>query len=174
MVAYSFNSRFVEPIRAGLGLIGMFHGKQEIPCEFVIDDGDTKARAFDPERDLDPPIRPKRQTIRAIGRRRHAHPGETLQLYTGMRTKQCRKIGEARCVSVDPIRIDFKYRYHPSWPAGRIEWGDPFHVCQGQENLNNFARQDGFLDWNEMLVFWGEEHGLGEFRGVMIRWEPLT
>ena len=30
----------------------------------------------------------KRQTIRAIGRRRHAIPGETLQLYTGMRTKR--------------------------------------------------------------------------------------
>ena len=35
----------------------------------------------------------KRQTIRAISRRRHAIPGETLQLYTGMRTKQCRLIG---------------------------------------------------------------------------------
>jgi hypothetical protein len=34
----------------------------------------------------------KRQTIRAFGKRRHAYVGEPIQLYVGMRTKQCAKI----------------------------------------------------------------------------------
>lgn len=44
----------------------------------------------------------KRQTVRAH-RKRHARIGEPVQLYTGMRTKQCRKL-----VIPDPIchRVD--------------------------------------------------------------------
>lgn len=34
----------------------------------------------------------KNHTIRRIGKRRHASPGEAIQLYTGMRTKFCRKL----------------------------------------------------------------------------------
>lgn len=187
MVAYSFKPLFVAAIRAGLGLIdmGKDHQGREIPCELVLDDGETKPRSFDPERDLDPPITPKRQTIRTIrtGKNQHASPGEELQLYTGMRTKYCKLIGKARCVSVEPILIDFDYRYIPNWPAGRIEFGEPRHidhgrehlghVCQGQENLDNFARADGFANWIMMKTFWEEEHGLAPFRGVLIKWEPL-
>lgn len=184
MPAYSFKKRFVMPIRVGLGLIGLTDPETgiEVPCELVLDDGAKTPHAFDPMRDLDPPIRPKRQTIRAEGKRRHARLGETLQLYTAMRTKQCKLIGKARCTAVVPITINFEYRYQPDWPAGRIEFGDeraqwsenpPMHVCQGQENLDNFARLDGFEGWAEMRDFWDEEHGLGEFKGVLIRWEPL-
>lgn len=162
MPAYSFKKRFVPNIRAGLGLIGIMEGKVEIPCEFVIDDGSTVARPFDPMRDLDPPVRPKRQTIRAEGKRRHARPGETVQLYCAMRTKQCFKIGEARCVSVDPITIGVRkskleiMRFKPN-PIG----------------LDAFARADGFADIGEMHAFWVKEHGLGLFKGVLIRWEPM-
>jgi hypothetical protein len=61
MVAYSYKARFVAPIRVGLDLptlaehleMGGYHPGQI--------------------------IRPKRQTIRAKGKRRHARPGETLQ-----------------------------------------------------------------------------------------------
>ena len=47
----------------------------------------------------------KRQTIRAIGKRRHARPGESLQLYTGQRTKACRKLisPDPECVSVQAV-----------------------------------------------------------------------
>lgn len=154
MVAYSFKERFIGPIRAGLegdGVSAYYVGS-------ILHN-------------------PKRQTIRAHrrGRGRHARPGDELQLYTAMRTKYCRLIGKARCVSVDPIKIDFDYFYHPSYvEAGRIEIGDPFRVCQGKENLNRFAAADGFADWNEMRQFWQREHGLGKFEGVIIRWEPLA
>ena len=46
MVAYSFNKRFIQPIRVGLSSVSL---------------------SFD--------CPPKLQTMRAIGRRRHARPG---------------------------------------------------------------------------------------------------
>ena len=43
----------------------------------------------------------KRQTIRAKRRDgRNPHAGETLFLYTGLRTKSCRKLGISGCKSV--------------------------------------------------------------------------
>lgn len=84
MVAYSFRPQFVGPITVGLGL------------SFVNSFGVTP-----------PTIRPKQQTIRAHGKRRHARPGDELQLYTGMRTKACRLIGRARCSEVQRIILWF-------------------------------------------------------------------
>jgi len=57
----------------------------------------------------------KRQTIRA-DRKRHARPGEQLQLYTGMRTRECAIIARALCSQVMPVRIDVD--------GCRIEVGD--------------------------------------------------
>lgn len=36
----------------------------------------------------------------------HAKPGDKVYLYFGMRTKWCRKIGEATCSAMRRIRID--------------------------------------------------------------------
>lgn len=49
----------------------------------------------------------KSHTIRKNGKRRHARPGEPLQLYTGMRTKSCKKIvaKDPVCVFCKTIRI---------------------------------------------------------------------
>lgn len=143
MVAYSFKQRFIKPIEAGLSSVAL---------------------SFDPP--------PKRQTIRAIGKRRHARAGEILQLYYGMRTKQCRSIGVARCVSAHEIRI--------SIGGGNIVIApgtEDFELIRGRDHLNEFARSDGFADWPDMQEFWRQEHGdltrLGPFVGVMIRWEPI-
>lgn len=46
----------------------------------------------------------KRQTIRA-DRKRHARPGEELQLYTGMRTRSCQLLGRTTCTAVAPVRL---------------------------------------------------------------------
>lgn len=138
MVAYSFKKRFVEPIRSGLGFYEHIDG-------------------------MIPP--PKRQTIRAEGKRRHARPGETLQLYTAMRTKQCQKIGEARCVGVDPIRIIVKEDHLTIELKGSLV---------PRAKMGAFARSDGFVNAADMLDFWKAEHGIGDFHGFLIRWEPLT
>jgi hypothetical protein len=46
----------------------------------------------------------KARTIRA-DRKRHAGAGETVQLFTGLRTRRCRQLGEARCTEVVPVRL---------------------------------------------------------------------
>jgi hypothetical protein len=133
MVAYSFKKMFVPAIKAGLGL------------------------PFDAE--VNHRINAKRQTIRAIGKRRHARQGETMQLYCGMRTRQCFKIGEARCLYVQTISIDVtkKALVLPSFVI----------------DAEAFARADGFRNGASMHAFWLDEHGLGRFDGLLIRWEPL-
>lgn len=138
MVAYSFKERFIWPIQIGLG--------SAVPDSFGM------------------PV-PKRQTIRAVGKRRHARPGENLQLYYGMRTKHCRSIGVARCTKVTPVRIVVRDEFMTVYVGGK-------HVNGAA--LNEFAKADGFETAKHMHHFWQAEHGLGIFTGQIIEWEPLT
>ncbi|OYX79618.1 MAG: hypothetical protein B7Y77_01655 [Bradyrhizobium sp. 35-63-5] len=100
----------------------------------------------------------KHQTIRAMGKRRHARAGEQLQLYTGMRTKACRKLRDAVCHDACSIQIE----------------RDAFWTFKPQElhtgeTLERFARADGFASWPEMRDWFDRTHGL-PLVGVMIRW----
>lgn len=150
MVAYSYKGRFVAPIRVGLGL--------------PVLDLHYELGGYLPGQ----PIRPKRQTIRANGRRRHARPGETIQQYYAMRTTKCFKIGDARCSAVRPIKIFVA--------TGKVIIANET-ICHPR-GLDEFARRDGFNDWTDMQDFWREEHGgeltrLGPFVGVLVEWVPL-
>lgn len=99
----------------------------------------------------------KRQTIRAHRKGgRHARMGEPLQLYTGMRTKQCRKLRDAVCHDVCNILIE-----------STAVW--TFHPHEIHTDLDYFARLDGFADWREMREWFAGAHGL-PFNGVLIRW----
>ena len=108
----------------------------------------------------------KRHTIRA-DRRRHARPGEALQLFVGMRTTSCRKIiADPLCTSVEQIRISFA-------DDGRISEA----LIDGQpvSDLDEFAIADGFESLSDMEGFWIMHHGLlREFRGVVIAWVPVV
>jgi hypothetical protein len=148
MVAYSFKRRFVRPIRIGLSSVSL---------------------SFD--------CAPKRQTIRAIGKRRHARPGETLQLYTGMRTRDCEMIGEARCVSFEGVLL--KWSEWPSYFLFDMMERDPgtwrrAGPLRPIEDLDQFARDDGFSDFDDMKEFWRETHGPQTFEGALIKWAPLS
>ena len=102
----------------------------------------------------------KRQTIRAH-RKRHARPGETLQLYTAMRTKYCTLIGTATCELVVPITIDFSDNSVLIGPNAHRGWA----------SLDELAHKDGFDGWLSMREFWRENHGsISVFSGVLIRW----
>lgn len=143
MVAYSFKARFADPILHGLG----------VPAG--------------PRR-----ISPKRQTVRAISKKRHARPGEIVQLYTGLRTKQAKKLGEAVCTRTASIRIQFE------------DSNGPFHDSIGiyiyldgdlldEDATCTFARNDGFLSINDFMMFWENNHGIEKpFEGIIIYWEP--
>jgi hypothetical protein len=114
--------------------------------------------------------RTKGGTIRAIGRRRHARPGDALQLYTAMRTKHCKLISRETCLATAPIRLDFRSRENlliGDRGSGLVE-------LAGARQLDAFARFDGFGDWAQLREFWREVHeALRRWRGVHIRWLDL-
>lgn len=125
--------------------------------------------AYSFKKQFGPPIlaNTKTQTIRAerLGRSRHARPGEMIQLYTGMRTRQCTKLGESPCIAVWPIELHLR--------DGIVFANDGW--IRTEEDLDAFARQDGFRDWSAMVAFWAAEHpGVDVFEGVLIRWQPLA
>ena len=104
----------------------------------------------------------KRQTIRPIGKRRHAEPGDRLQLYTGMRTKACRKL-----VEPDPVCVEASVIV-----LHETEVFMPEHMLETTVSaLNGIARADGFKHWQEMCDWFADTHGL-PFEGVLIKWEP--
>lgn len=105
----------------------------------------------------------KVQTIRAPRRDgRDPKPKDRLQLYTGMRTKACHKIGDAVCLNVVPVEIDAE-RVVLGRGAGRSTLDGPY--------LEWFARLDGFGSWAEFRAFF-EARGL-PFRGNVILWHRL-
>jgi hypothetical protein len=102
-------------------------------------------------------------TIRA-DRRRHARPGEEMQLYVGMRTKHCRLIGRRICLAIEPVLLDFGRR--------KIIVGS--EVIAGERPLEAFARFDGFPGFDVMQLFWsGSLERIVTFEGWHIRWLPL-
>jgi hypothetical protein len=152
MVAYSFKKQFIQAIEIGLG----------------------EPHIFDHVPGL---VRPKRQTIRAIGKRRHARLGETIQLYTAMRTRQCRKIGEAKCKSVEGVLL--KWSEWPSFFIFDLENGEPgtyrrIGDLRDIADMEEFARHDGFTDLAAMRKFWADEHGPQTFEGLLIKWEAAN
>lgn len=105
----------------------------------------------------------KRQTIRK-SRKRDARPGEELQLYVGMRTRYCELIGRATCSSVDAIELDFRDGREGVILGGEIILDD----------LDTFARRDGFEDWRDLRQFWRHAHpGVLYFNGIIVQWGKI-
>jgi len=90
----------------------------------------------------------------------HARPGEMLQLYAGMRTKHCWRIADKRCLDTERIILSF----------GGSLIGLASRPIYRLEDLDTFARFDGFESWLEMCAFW---HPAACFEGWHIRWLPL-
>lgn len=126
MTAYSFKTRFAEPILSNQKL----------------------------------------QTIRAVGKRRHASAGSILQLYTGMRTKQCKLVATRRCSSVHQIELRI-------WPSiERIAARVDGRALNERETIQ-LAHADGFDSVTDMWQFWRDNHkGVERFFGLLIKWEP--
>jgi hypothetical protein len=116
----------------------------------------------------------KRQTVR-MQRKHPPRVGQLLQLYTGMRTKHCRKIvPDVPCTEVSLIMIVVDAD-HPELIAG-ITF-DGRDMLRDRE-IERFAVADGFTASEgcsarrAMGNFWMRHHGPGEFIGHVIRWEP--
>ena len=85
-----------------------------------------------------------------------AKPGDVIDLYTGMRTKQCRRLARVECIEVVTFRID------------RVGGKAEVRVRSDPADAEAQARADGFENSAAMLDWFEETHGL-PFRGLLIR-----
>lgn len=83
-------------------------------------------------------------------------PGQTLFLYTGMRTKCCRKLREDICLESVPILID---------QSGTRLNGLSLHPVDEYK----LAKADGFKSVREYLDFFLKGAGT-QFEGFLIKW----
>lgn len=93
----------------------------------------------------------KCQTIRAT-RKRPVQVGDTLYLYTGMRTKECEKIGEVVCKSVSDVEIT---------DVG-VMINDQYLT---PSEVYRLAIADGFESVESFIKFFKKP-----FRGQLIKW----
>lgn len=107
----------------------------------------------------------KIHTIRALGQKRHARPGEMVQLYTGMRTSRCRLLFESECLSTSAVLI----------------FPDRTVTIEG-ETLDDAAKADlavadGFKDFEGFMEFFGRNfspRATAEnipFEGILVKWK---
>lgn len=123
----------------------------------------------------------KRQTVRAE-RKRHALPGERMQLFCDQRSRRCRKLllVDPICVSVQRIEIYVTDQVDELIASISID-GIPLH----RDEIEAFALDDGFAPERVpdsractgtareiMGLFWRDRHGCGRFEGVLVKWEP--
>jgi hypothetical protein len=105
----------------------------------------------------------KTNTIRRIGKRRHAQIGERIQLYTGMRTRHCKKIVADRiCSRVSDIEITIG--------DSNFQSIDIDGVFLPRARWLAFAKRDGFESVGDFHELFKRMHGVGTFRGVLIQW----
>lgn len=102
----------------------------------------------------------KHTTIRRRGR---AQPGQTLYLFTGQRTKQCRRLREALCLGVTSFRIS---------PFGTCLLGGAILL---KYELESLARLDtaGQMGATEFVEFFRSTYGL-PFDGELIIWSGIN
>lgn len=136
----------------------------------------------------------KSQTIRTRREKGHAKKGDTLYLYTGLRTKYCRKLREEVCTEARSIAIDdtsgiilFNRLLTRAEMQYAIENGcNPDHLPQynilSSIERDMLAYNDGFRIegsspaqtlgcFHLMLTWWRRTHEL-PFIGDIIFWEP--
>jgi len=102
--------------------------------------------------------RQKCQTIRAKRKDgRRPYPGDDLQLYTGMRTKSCRKLRDAVCSMVRDIKIK---------ENGTVKIDGQ---VLGRAPVEDLAIADGFTGREPFIAFFRDTHGL-PFEGHLINW----
>lgn len=98
------------------------------------------------------------EKVQTVRKTKRAKPGDMLQLYTGQRTKKCRKLREAECAYVDYVHIA---------PEG-LTVGD---TRKHEGNADAFARRDGFKDYDDMVAWFTKKYGSSHFVGYVHCWK---
>jgi hypothetical protein len=101
----------------------------------------------------------KRQTIRACRKDgRDPKQGDTLHLYTGLRTKRCRKLAETECVATLPVTIH----------RDKLEISGIEIVGEARDR---FARDDGFVSFYELADYFENEMKRAmPWSGIVVYW----
>jgi hypothetical protein len=103
----------------------------------------------------------KRQSIRL---NRRFRVGDTVHLFTGMRTKQCRRLGSGIVTEVLPLTISRA----DAVPALVVS----VDCCElSPSAAHALATADGFSGLCAMERWFTSNHGL-PFDGWLIRWQP--
>jgi hypothetical protein len=124
--------------------------------------------AYSFQREFNQPIydHTKIGTIRGFraGNSRHARPGETVQLYNGLRTKYVHKLGIATCRKTLRILLDLR--------EGVVFYPGDLETIKGNDEINRFAVRDGFKNWEKLVAFWEQKYrSIAVFEGAHIIWE---
>lgn len=107
----------------------------------------------------------KRQTIRrASSKWKNVKVGDKLTLYTGLRSKQCRKLGEAFVESIEDV----------AFGAGicSIAQGHWERLLTDGE-VDELARRDGFDDVYDFWQFFDAHYPERPIRMKVIRWKDF-
>lgn len=108
----------------------------------------------------------KRQTIRrASPKWANVKAGDKLTLYAGLRTKQCRKLGEAVVESITQIKLDSGYItiHKPKWDFTLDSW-----------QVQDFVKADGFDSVEDFWDFFKEHYGWEAVEMVVIKWRDFV
>ena len=104
----------------------------------------------------------KNTTIRPC-RKRPTRIGDTLYLFTGQRTKACRKIGVYRCKNVTPLII------YPM--LMRVDCDGKMMTIAARKLL---SLNDGFSTLEDFFCFFRDQYGPVRLIMELITWEPFS
>ena len=106
----------------------------------------------------------KHHTIRAF-RKFPIKPGDTLYLYTGLRTKYAKRLRIVTCSAIHLIKIrKSSIEITICGTSGAVGMQKVWGAAR-----DNFAKSDGFTGWAEMKEWWLKVPGL-PFTGQLICW----
>lgn len=109
----------------------------------------------------------KRQTIRrASPKWQNVKVGDKLTLYTGLRAKKCRKLGEAVVESITPITLQSV----DDWIEAHTPLGDFMLYYSDLEDLSS---RDGFDGVRDFFLFFYNTYIERELEMVVIRWKDF-
>ena len=110
---------------------------------------------FSPEFANDVQHRRKRSTIRMSDK--NAKVGDTVYLYTGQRTKQCRSLGTSTLVALETISLHEKH----------VIFGG--FTIRANSLLDLLARADGFKDYPDMTAWFKSKYKIDSLDTAPIR-----
>lgn len=110
---------------------------------------------FSPEFANDVQHRRKRSTIRMSDK--NAKVGDTVYLYTGQRTKQCRSLGTSTLVALETISLHEKH----------VIFGG--FTLRANSLLDLLARADGFKDYPDMTAWFKSKYKIDSLDTAPIR-----